>query len=79
MMQPAPKYHQQYFYQLQSQVLNSPRAPCMLLDAMASLADTRVELPPTAVLVMQVWGVDWKFSHSTDYTKPFQWKDCAYH
>lgn len=57
-MQPAPKYHQQYFYELQNQVLNSPHAPCMLLDTTANLSDMRVELPPTAVLVMRVWGVD---------------------
>lgn len=67
-MQPAPKYYQQYFYQLQTQTLNPPPVPRMPPDTMDGLADMHVELPSKVneapkyffyrLLVMQVWGVD---------------------
>lgn len=44
-MQAARKYHQQYFYQLQNQILNPPHPPCTPLDTMDSLSDMSVELP----------------------------------
>lgn len=44
-MQPAPKYHQQYFYQLQNQILSPPHAPCKPLYTMDGLSDMHAELP----------------------------------